>query len=103
MRRYDFDRTEHDEGVRGTGFYESEKWKSVRDEVRKRDDARCQTCGRFNVGRMIVDHIRPITKRDLENRNFEKLYGLDNLQLLCQDCHNRKTAQDNTKKNTLLF
>jgi len=88
------------QGLRGTGFYESKKWMKIRDEVRKRDKMTCQRCGKFGRGRFIVDHIEPVSIADLKLNNEEKLYGLDNLQLLCQQCHNEKTAEDERKNSS---
>lgn len=52
--------------------------KSVRASVFERDKGRCRICGGVGVD---IDHI----SGDADD--------LDNLQLLCKSCHNRKTQQ----------
>lgn len=76
-------------GVRGTGFYSSNEWISVRDEVKKRDRMMCQKCGRPITGRYIVDHIEELTMDNYKDPNIS--LNPKNLQLLCQTCHNTKT------------
>ena len=74
-------------GVRDTGFYSSSRWKITRDSIKRRDQGVCQRCGQIVVGRGIVDHIIELT--DFEDDLIT--YGEDNLQYLCQRCHNVKT------------
>lgn len=76
-------------GVRDTGFYSSKKWIKIRDAVKLRDKMTCQECGEPITGRYIVDHIEPVTMDTVDD--FDIAYNLDNLQLLCQACHNYKT------------
>ena len=73
-------------------FYNSEEWKEVRNAVRNREQMRCQMCGRFIHGKSIVDHIIEI---EPNNRNRKSItLNPDNCQLLCIECHNRKTFGD---------
>lgn len=51
----------------------------IRTEVRERDGGRCQQCGKPGLE---VDHIAGSSD------------DLDNLQLLCLDCHHAKTAEN---------
>lgn len=51
----------------------------IRTEVRERDGGKCQQCGRPGIE---VDHIAGSSDE------------LDNLQLLCLDCHHAKTAEN---------
>lgn len=71
-------------------FYHSASWKRVRDLIRIRDNGLCVEClndKRITVG-TIVDHIIPI------KQNWNKRLDEDNLQLLCQPCHNKKTGTE---------
>lgn len=61
----------------------SQRWKSVRLQVKRRDGWKCVSCGA--AGRLEVDHIKPVrTHPDLA-------FDLGNLQSLCPSCHSRKT------------
>jgi 5-methylcytosine-specific restriction enzyme A len=78
---------------RSKKFYHSSAWKKVRELIKIRDNGLCQHClsdKRITVG-TIIDHIVPIT--DDWNKRLEE----DNLQLLCQSCHNKKTAEDSMR------
>lgn len=71
-------------------FYHSATWKRARDLIRIRDNGLCVEClndKRITVG-TIVDHIIPI------KQNWNKRLDEDNLQLLCQSCHNKKTSSE---------
>lgn len=88
------------EGVRSTGFYQSKKWKRVRDWVRIRDKMTCKHCHHPIVGRSIVDHIKEVNIKNVDN--WDIAYNPDNLQLLCQECHNIKTfTKEKTDNETL--
>lgn len=88
-------------------FYKSRAWKRVRQDVLERDNYECQECKRRGLVttkpnkegneaedqseeeeerkvKLDVDHIK-----DLEHYP-ELALELDNLETLCQDCHNRK-------------
>jgi len=63
-------------------------WKEIRDTVSVRDSEKCQACGKAgNHTRLYVDHIVPFL---LSQSN-----DLENLVLLCQRCHSRKTRIEN--------
>lgn len=93
-------------------------WKPVREQVLERDDHTCQNCGLsremavraywqsqeifddvtddrvpdFPIGSFHVDHIEPVSDG---GHPFEE----SNLQVLCEDCHAEKTAEENTLRN----
>ena len=74
-------------------FYNSSIWRKKRNKIKRRDNYQCQRCkcnGIITVG-TVVDHIIP-TKV-----NWDKRLDDDNLQLLCQSCHNIKTREDEKK------
>lgn len=85
--------------VRDTGFYDSSKWRKVRDEIRLRDKMTCRDCLNPIIGRSIVDHINPLTFENMHD--WDIAYNHDNLQLLCQNCHNAKTFMKTSKAEVL--
>lgn len=72
-------------------WYRRKKWNDVKQVVIDRDGGRCQECKKMITGRFIIHHKTPANKT-----NF---YDLDNLELVCQDCHNRLTFHDDINKN----
>ncbi|WP_083283820.1 HNH endonuclease [Staphylococcus sp. HMSC10C03] len=69
-------------------FYKSKQWQNTRELVMIDNHYLCRQCGRqANV----VDHIIP-TKVDWSKR-LEK----ENLQPLCNECHNRKTKREQSE------
>jgi rubredoxin len=60
---------------------------SLRFEILKRDDYRCQMCGvnAKDGATLEIDHIHPVSKGGTNE--------LDNLQVLCRDCNAGKGAQ----------
>lgn len=70
-------------------FYNSKEWKDLRNEVREDRGMRCEMCGKLIRGKSIVDHIREITPKN--KFNVDITLNRNNLQLLCLDCHNKKT------------
>ncbi|KQX69241.1 HNH endonuclease [Paenibacillus sp. Root444D2] len=71
-------------------FYISKEWKALRTIVRARFRGLCSAClkvKRIRAG-YICDHIIPIKVR------WELRLEESNLQYLCIECHNTKTAED---------
>lgn len=80
-------------------FYDSEDWKQLREEVKKRDNYECQECKRNGFVfidtneysekakrkkiQLVVHHIK-----ELEDHP-ELALEIDNLETLCVNCHNR--------------
>ena len=62
-------------------------WSSVRHDILERDLNTCRICGR-NEDVMDIDHILPKSLGGNE-------WNHDNLQVLCRNCHEAKTLQDN--------
>lgn len=75
---------------RGYGY----AWQKLRQRALERDHGLCQPCKR--AGRITeadaVDHI--IRKAECKRRGHRSDY-LDNLQSICNECHDRKTAEEN--------
>lgn len=69
-------------------FYRTPEWKKVRREVLIRDGGYdLGISDRMIVGRHLVHHIEPITKRDVLERS-SKIFDLDNLILVSHETHN---------------
>lgn len=66
-------------------------WETIRERVYIRDNGSCQNCG-DKESSFEVDHIKAIA---LGGENW----NLDNLQLLCINCHKLKTRKDIYKIN----
>lgn len=83
---------------RNDDFYKSWDWRELRMQAIKKHGARCQCCGATrtdldgagNPVRIVVDHIRPIS------RFWELRLDLNNLQILCDECNMGKGAWDQT-------
>lgn len=75
-------------------FYNSYEWKSVRNQVRIRDNGLDLGCEGFDIsGRIYIHHINPITIEDLENRS-SKLLDMENLISCSFDTHEAITYSD---------
>jgi len=70
-------------------FYNSKRWKELRNEVRAEKKMRCDKCTKLIRGKSIVDHIKEIDEQNKEDESIT--LSKDNLQLLCLSCHNTKT------------
>ena len=86
----------YDKNIRdkeSTSFYKSKAWKVKRLQALERDHYLCVHCFKRNKMKKadMVDHIIPI-KEDWSLR-----LSLSNLQSLCNQCHNIKTAEDERK------
>ena len=71
-------------------FYKTTAWRHTREQVLLRDYSTCVRCG---LEGNIVDHIVP-SEDDWEDR-----LNIDNLETLCQRCHNLKTKREWIKKH----
>ena len=71
-------------------FYHSREWEQIRLAVLARDNYLCQHCLRDKkiTRATVIDHVIPLLV------DWSKRLDMDNLQSLCQACHNRKTAED---------
>lgn len=89
-------------------FYDSGEWKSIREQVKKRDNYECQECKRngrvqtdtneYSEGakrkkiQLVVHHIK-----ELEHHP-ELALEIDNLETVCVDCHNKEHSRTFKKK-----
>lgn len=72
-------------------LYRRKKWNETKQLVIARDEGRCQECKQMITGRFIIHHKIPANK--------ENFYDMNNLELVCQNCHNRLTFHDDVNKN----
>lgn len=75
-----------------TGFYQSPRWRRVRHGYLAEHPlcVECEKQGRVTAAR-VVDHIVPINEGGA-------WYDYNNLQGLCDKCHNRKSGREAHKK-----
>ncbi|WP_299133542.1 HNH endonuclease signature motif containing protein [uncultured Amaricoccus sp.] len=74
------------------GFYRSPEWRGLAAAVKRERGARCQRCGSGH--RVIADHV-------IELRDGGAPLDASNLELLCQACHNAKTATARARRSGL--
>ena len=72
-------------GKVGRGIYSSRRWQVTRLAAIKRAHYRCEKCERR--GKLEVDHKVPIHRGGPP-------FDIDNLQVLCRQCHIAKTAKE---------
>lgn len=80
------------EFVQTDKFLESFEWRRLRYEALKKNDGRCELCGRNKHDGIIlnVDHIKPRKKHP------ELALDIENLQVLCGPCNHGKGNIDKT-------
>lgn len=81
---------QHKRNKKSKQFYNSTKWKNVRDRRKRDKNNLCEFClenKKLNVAN-VCDHIVPI------KIDWSKRLDYDNLQMLCHECHNKKTRED---------
>jgi 5-methylcytosine-specific restriction endonuclease McrA len=84
--------TEQEQWIASPAFLQSYEWKVVRYQALKRNNGRCELCGRGKHDGAVlnVDHILP-------RRLFPQLaLNLYNLQVLDSDCNTGKSNWDHT-------
>ena len=70
-------------------FYKSQRWQDCRLAYFKYQNGICERCGQAGK---IVHHKVHLTARNIHDPRIT--LGFDNLELLCQDCHNKEHAGD---------
>jgi len=76
--------------ARHSEIYKTTEWEKVRQFVIVRDNGLCVLCrkkGKIKPGTQI-DHIEELTDKNKHDWNIA--YNPENLQLLCDDCHQHK-------------
>ena len=79
-------------------FYRSKAWRSCRDCYYLSQHGICQRC---NGAGKIVHHIRELTPATISDPLIT--LGWDNLELLCQECHNREHMSTDAVAEGLRF
>lgn len=70
-------------------FYRSVEWRTMVKAIKRKRGDHCQRCG--STHRVIGDHI-------IERKDGGAELDENNVELLCQACHNRKTAQARARR-----
>jgi 5-methylcytosine-specific restriction protein A len=73
--------------VANNPLYATTKWRKYRQAILMRRGGQCEACGTVPMfdRELHVDHIRPIAEGG-------EVYNEANLQILCIQCHGKKTA-----------
>lgn len=79
-------------------FYNSKAWQDCRASYIATVYGLCEHCGKPGY---IVDHIEELTPTNINNP--ELTLNFNNLQYLCQECHNRKTFEKFSATKSNLF
>lgn len=79
-------------------FYKSKEWKKCREAYYISQHGICERCGKPGE---IVHHKIYITPGNINNP--EVTLNFDNLELLCQDCHNKEHHSSNVTAEGLMF
>lgn len=76
-------------------FYTSDAWRKTRIAYIKKVNGLCERCmaaGEFVPGK-IVHHRKHITPKNISDPRIT--LSFDNLELLCEDCHNKEHKRKN--------
>lgn len=66
-------------------FYNSTPWRKLRKYIQEKNNYTCDECGGYGDQ---VHHIQEITPENINDPNIT--LNENNLQLLCESCHNKK-------------
>lgn len=70
-------------GPKVEAFYHTKEWKKAKEDVLQRDHHLCVLCGKPGF---IVHHIKPLTEDNVSDPSIS--LSSDNLETLCEACHN---------------
>lgn len=89
-KQYERIRTSTDEGKEYKRFYDTKEWREVRYQALLRDGFLCVMClaNDMYTEATIGDHIIPTKIR------WDLRLDINNVQSLCNECHNKKTKED---------
>lgn len=76
---------------RAEGFYQTPEWRGLVAQLKRERGNYCERCG--SSYRVIADHI-------IERKDGGAPLDKANIELLCQACHNTKTAASRAKRAT---
>ena len=74
-------------------FYSSKAWQDCRNSYAKKAHHLCESCLKKGIYRPgeIVHHKEQVTPQNINNP--EILFGFNNLELLCRECHGEEHSQ----------
>lgn len=83
-------------------WYHTTRWRKLRKAVLM-ENPLCVECQKINVIELakVVDHEIPVSSGHNEAERERLMWDLDNLQGLCDSCHNRKSAKERQKNINL--
>lgn len=82
-----------------TAFYNSTKWRVLRNHILERDNHECQWC---KANGLVVTDMNTVLEVDhiKELEYYPELrFDEDNLRTLCKDCHNKRHGRMNYRSN----
>ena len=74
-------------------FYFGRQWRKTRDEFLKSKNWMCERCGEAAT---IAHHKKWLTRNNINDVNVT--LNWNNLEALCQDCHNKEHHRNDKKK-----
>ncbi|OPX88616.1 MAG: HNH endonuclease [Pelotomaculum sp. PtaB.Bin104] len=77
-------------------FYKSKAWQDCRDAFFKSRFGLCERCG---AGGVIVHHKTKLTPGNINDPSVSLSW--DNLEVLCQACHNKEHGLSSTSADTM--
>jgi 5-methylcytosine-specific restriction endonuclease McrA len=85
-----------------TKFYNSKEWRKVRNVMISKSHGICSRCGKpFNSRDLIVHHIHHLDETNINNP--EVALNLNNLEVLCWQCHNSQHAKNEDLNRDMKF
>ena len=79
-------------------FYQSKEWKKLRRYVCESRNWTCEECGEYGDQ---VHHIIEITPENINDTSIT--LNEENLELVCETCHNKKRNKESEVNNGLRF
>lgn len=74
-------------------LYHTKRWDRTKLAVIDRCNGRCSRCGNIITGKFITHHIKVASE--------DNFFDIDNLTLLCFDCHQHVTFHDDVKRDAV--
>jgi len=85
-----------------TKFYNSSQWRKVRNVMISKSHGICSRCGKtFNSRDLIVHHKISLNEDNINNP--EVSLNLNNLEVLCWDCHNSTHSKNEDMNRAMVF
>ncbi len=74
-------------------FFRSYHWGTLAQYIAKRDNYTCQICKKEDLQEWDIDHIIEIASVENNIESAKLFMDQSNLQVLCRECHKKKTAK----------